>query len=108
MLRKFIKTEKMAACSDCSICRDSFDAVLVIIYANMLETYYNFLEETVSVIQKVKQSEFLTYQWIWWAKNFVLKGGLTRHIKRKHPESLYEENEDVTTADEKLTYATSF
>ena len=62
MLREFIKTEKVAACSDCSICRDSFDAVLVIIYANMLETYYNFLEETVSVIQKVKQSEFLTYQ----------------------------------------------
>lgn len=56
------QNRKMAACSDCSICRDSFDAVLVIIYANMLETYDNFLEETVSVMQKVKQSEFLTYQ----------------------------------------------
>ena len=98
----------MAACSDCSICRDSFDAVLVIIYANMLETYDNFLEETVSVMKKVKQSEISTYQWTWCAKIFILKGGLTRHIKRKHPESLYEENEDVRTANEKLTYVTSF
>ena len=74
LYKELIKAAKMAACSE-----DFF------IDADMLENGEDFLQETVSTIQQVNQSESLAYPCTGYANICLSKGDLTKHIKRNHP-----------------------
>ena len=68
----------------------------------MLVNDEHFVEETISFIEKANHFESSTYPCTECPKICISKGGLTRHTKRKYPQSLCEKNEDVTTATEIL------
>ena len=78
---------KMTGSSEDFLCEDDFDTVLGIIDADMLESNKDFIQERVFFIPKVNQSESLMNPCTECAQICILKGGLTRHNKKKNSKS---------------------
>ena len=93
----------MTGCSEDFLCEDDFDTVLGIIDADMLESNKDFIQERVFFIPKVNQSESLMNPCTECAQICILKGGLTRHNKKKNSKSFWEKTKDVRTANEILS-----
>ena len=81
----------MTGSSEDFLCEDDFDTVLGIIDADMLES------------NKVNQSESLMNPCTECAQICILKGGLTRHNKKKNSKSFWEKTKDVRTTNEILS-----
>ena len=82
---------KTAACtasySKDFLLEDDSDALLAIIDADILENDEDFLEQTEISLQKVTAAETSTFPCKFSDKVRVSKGGMTRHLRKKHPEA---------------------
>ena len=79
----------MAACVSNFLVTDNFDVVMATIDANILEKDTELLSEVNSVVENLpsaKKSRHPYYHIC--SKIFLLKSGLSRDVKSKHPENL--------------------